>query len=95
MEINQDALFHALMEIAALLREERAEAQRLSIEIAALRNTLQEVSGDRFLPIVEKQRTELLEITAASRASMLRKMDTLIPLFSAAIPGASVPDAPV
>jgi hypothetical protein len=91
MEINQDVLLHAFLKILVILKEERAESFRLSTEVAALRNTLQELSGDRFLPVVERHLHRIRETTASIEGSMLRDIDALVPLLIGALPEASPP----
>lgn len=90
MEINQAALLDVLVKMSVLLKDARAESFRLSTEVAALRNTLQELSGDRFLPVVEQHRKQLRGTTAAIEAEMLQDVDALVPLLHEALPGASL-----
>ena len=90
MEINQDVLLRALIKVVACLKEERAESLWLSNEVAALRNTLQELSGDSFLALVDQHRKKLQGTTASAVEDVLRKTDELIPLFVAALPCARI-----
>lgn len=90
MEIKQDTLLRVLVKMLAFLKEQRVESLRLSTEVAALRNTLQELSGDRFLPIVEKHRKELQGKGSPIAASIVGGIDELIPLIVEALPSAKV-----
>ena len=89
MAINQDALFRTLIQMIAALKEERIQSLALWNEVAALRNTLQELSGDRFLPIVENCRKELQKKTAHEDAAVLANLDALIHSLIAALPDIS------
>jgi hypothetical protein len=90
MEINQGALYRALLKMLGVLRADRIESLQLWNEVAALRNTLQELSGDRFLPIVERHRKKLQEATAAEHAAEVSSLDEIVHLVVAALPGSSV-----
>jgi hypothetical protein len=91
MEINQTVLLHALMKLLVLVKVDRSEILRLSTEVAALRNTLQELSGDRFLPVVERHRKKLQNTTASIEAAELQEIDALIPLYIVALPEGEPP----
>jgi hypothetical protein len=91
MEINQDALLHALLKLLATLSAERTEIVRLSTELAALRNTLQQLSGDRFLPEVAVQYDALSQTAALQNADVIHEMHELSRLLHEAMPGTQGP----
>lgn len=90
MAIDQDQLLRALLTITAFLKEERIENLTLQTEVAALRNTLQQLSGDKFLPIVERERAALKQKSAALEASIVNDVDKVIPMLVAALPDARI-----
>jgi hypothetical protein len=50
------ALHTAVAMIFSFLKQDRKDLQLLSDEVAALRNALEELSGGKFQPILEKHR---------------------------------------
>jgi len=86
MEVNQDVLLRALVKLVAALKADRIACVQLSNDVAALRNALQEMSGDRFLSLVERHRNELEAKTRHIMASDVASLDELIPLIVQALP---------
>jgi len=88
--INDDALLRALLTIVASLKMSRIQAFQLSTEVSALRDTLQELNGDKFLPILERHRKRIHEASSAIEDSMVQDIDAIVLLCNRALPEASV-----
>jgi len=69
--------------VLTFVREDRKDLQLLSDEVAALRNALQELSGERFQPILERHRKLIQENSAAANASYVSDIDESISLAKA------------
>jgi hypothetical protein len=53
------ALHTAFVMVFSFLKQDRKDIQLLSDEVAALRNALEELSGGKFQPILEKHRKRI------------------------------------
>lgn len=71
-----------LRDVIAMMLEQAKHDQKycesLGNEIAALRDALDELSGGKFLPILEKHRARMQEITAGNIAAGSAGYDELI-----------------
>jgi hypothetical protein len=76
--INEQALREAMAMVLELAKQEKVYSETLGNEIAALRDALQELSGGKFLPILEKHRARMRETTAGQIAGGSAGYDQLI-----------------
>lgn len=72
------ALHTCVVMIFSYLKEDRKDLQLLSDELAALRNALQELSGGRFQPILDRHRRIIQEKASAVASSDEATFDAII-----------------
>jgi hypothetical protein len=73
--LNENALRREFAWVLETLREDRKEYVMLSNEVAALRNALQELSGGKFQPLLEKHRKRIEENISAAGVGDLSDWD--------------------
>jgi hypothetical protein len=76
--VNEQGLRGVVAKLFECLKEVETDSLMLSNEIAALRNALQELSGGKFQPLLEKHRKLLREKEAAAGVTDLSKYDEII-----------------
>ena len=76
--LNDNTWRELLAWILGKLKEDRKDYISLSNEVAALRNALQELSGGKFQPLLEKHRRLIEERAAAVGATDLSDYDEKI-----------------
>jgi hypothetical protein len=76
--IDEKGLKQLLLKTIGLLREQDNEFYTLSAEVAALKDTLQAISGEKFLPLFEKYQSAAVQRGASVRADVLREYDDMI-----------------
>jgi hypothetical protein len=76
--IDEKKLEQFLLKALGLLRAQDAEIFRLSTEVAALKDTLQALSGEKFLPLFEKYNAVAIQRGASIKADVLREYDEMI-----------------
>jgi hypothetical protein len=76
--LNDGAWRELMAWVLGTLKADRKEYVSLSNEIAALRNALQELSGGKFQPLLEKHRRRIEENISAVGADDLSDYDEKI-----------------
>jgi hypothetical protein len=76
--LSEEALRAAIVHLFEYLKADRADYLILSNELEALRNALQELSGGKFQPLVDKHRRLMEESMPTAGASDLSDYDALI-----------------
>jgi hypothetical protein len=76
--LNDNAWRELMAWVLGTLKEDRKEYVMLSNEVAALRNALQELSGGKFQPLLEKHRRRIEEKAAVAGATDLSDYDEKI-----------------
>jgi len=76
--IDEIGLRHLMVGTFEHLKSYRETLTMLTIEVSALRETLQELSGDQFVPIFEKKRAELETRTEQGTALLIWRLDEAI-----------------
>ena len=76
--VSEEALRAAIAHVFEYLKADRADYLILSNELEALRNALQELSGGKFQPLLDKHRRLIEESMATAGASDLSGYDALI-----------------
>jgi hypothetical protein len=76
--ISEQLLRDVVATMLQYAKHDREYAVALGNEIAALRDALQELSGGKFLPILEKHRARMQETTASLRDADSASYDELI-----------------
>lgn len=76
--LNDGAWRELMAWVLGTLKEDRKEYVMLSNEVAALRNALQELSGGRFQPLLEKHRKRIEGTELVSGATDLSDYDEKI-----------------
>jgi hypothetical protein len=76
--LNENALRHTIATIFGHLKSQKEDLLMLTAEISAMRNTLDELSGGKFLPIFEKHRAKLEARTRGAQDDLLSRFDDTI-----------------
>jgi hypothetical protein len=76
--INEQALRDVMAMMLELTKQEKVYSETLGNEVAALRDALQELSGGKFLPILEKHRARMRETTAEQIVDGSAEYDEII-----------------
>lgn len=76
--MEEQALRNFIAVLFQYIKDDHIYAMELGNEIAALRDALQELSGGKFLPILEKQRVRMQATTAAVVAADVASYDEII-----------------
>jgi hypothetical protein len=71
-------LHRITLKMAGLLKAQAEDYLDLSTEVSALKDTLQALSRERFLPLFEKYKADAEQRAARGRADVLRGYDQLI-----------------
>ena len=76
--MEEQALRNFIAFLFEYIKNDHIYAVALGNEIAALRDALQELSGGKFLPLLEKHRARMQETTAGVRTEDVASYDEVI-----------------
>jgi hypothetical protein len=76
--IDEHGLRDAMAMMLELTKQEKVYSETLGNEVAALRDALQELSGGKFLPILERHRARMRETTAGQILGGSAEYDEII-----------------
>ncbi|MGA7793023.1 MAG: hypothetical protein WCA19_08290 [Candidatus Acidiferrales bacterium] len=76
--IDEKKLEELLLKTLGLLKALDEEFYTLSTDVAALKDTLQAISGKKFLPLFEKYRSKAVQRGASVRADVLQEYVEMI-----------------